>query len=119
VSVRYVESYVHGSKIGVLVELETVDDFATRTDEFQALAKDLAMQIAASDPRSVDGSEFDNVVSMTDEIRISQDAETNLLTQEFIKDPSRSVLDRIKDVEIKLGAQIKVVRFVRFEAGAT
>ena len=116
---RYIDAYVHGTHLGVLVELETADDFATRTDEFRALARDLAMQIAASNPASIDGSELENVVSMMDRMTLSSDTEQKLLTQEFIKNPKISVADRIREVETRLGVPIRVVRFVRFEAGNT
>ena len=118
-STRFIESYVHGNRIGVLVEFETVDDFATRTDEFRTLAKDIAMQIAASDPISIDGSELDNVLSMIDRIRLSEESENHLMTQPYIKDPDISVADRINEVSTKLGAPLEIIRFVRFDAGAT
>jgi len=108
---RFIDAYVHGTQLGVLVELETADDFATRTDEFKALARDLAMQIAASDPTSIYGNELDNVVSMTDRMSLSSDTERNLMTQEFIKNPEITVADRIREVETQLGVPIKVIRF--------
>ncbi len=114
---RFIDAYVHGTHLGALVELETADDFATRTDEFRALARDLAMQIAASDPTSIDGSELDNVVSMLDKMSLSSDTERNLLTQEYIRNPEITVADRIREVEAQLGVPIRVVRFVRFKAG--
>lgn len=117
-SARFIECYVHGTRIGVLVELETVDDFATRTDEFQTLAKDLAMQIAAANPEFVGGPDPNNVISIADRSHLPQDADSSLLTQDFIKDPTKTVADRIRDVEVQLGVNIRVVRFVRFEAGA-
>ena len=117
-SARYIEAYLHGTRIGVLVELETVDDFATRTDEFQTLAKDLAMQIAAANPEFVGGPDLNNVISIADQSHLPQDADSSLLTQNFIKDPTKTVADRIRDAEVQLGVNIRVVRFVRFEAGA-
>ena len=118
-SVRFIESYVHGNRIGVLVELETSDDFVTRTDEFQTLARDLAMQIAAMDPMTIDGSELENGVAMVDKAALSEETEKALMSQDFVKDTSMSVADRILDAETRLGTKIKVVRFVRFEADAT
>ena len=115
-SFRFIESYVHGNKIGVLVELETVDDFATRTDEFRDLARDIAIQIAASDPTSIDGQGLDDAASNLDR---TGSAENTLISQPFVKEPDRTVADRIKDVEDQLCVRIRVVRFVRFAAGDT
>jgi elongation factor Ts len=113
-TVRFIDTYVHDSKIGVLIELETGDDFTTRTDDFRKLARDLAMQVAANDPQRVDNESVANVVSMVDRIRLSEKTENALLTQQFIKDSSMTVSDRIRDVEVRLKATIRVIRFVRF-----
>jgi elongation factor Ts len=104
-----VESYIHaGGRIGVLVEVNCETDFVARTDLFKALARDLAMQIAAMNPPSVteetggNGAEGDAVP---------------LLKQQFIKDPSRTVQDVIHDAISKLGENILVRRFARYELG--
>lgn len=118
-SVRFIESYVHNNRIGVLVELETSDDFVTRMDEFRSVARDLAMQIAATDPKAIDGSGLENVVPIAEGPRLIEEPENVLMSQEFIKDTSKSVADRVLEAETSLGAKIRIVRFVRFQADAT
>jgi elongation factor Ts len=116
---RFIDSYVHGGRIGVLIELETADDFATRTKEFRTLACDLAMQITASERISARGGRLDNVISTLDMITLSSDTEQNLTSQIFIKKPDITIAERIRQVEARLGVPIRVVRFVRFRAGTT
>jgi elongation factor Ts len=91
-----VETYVHGDgKIGVMVEVACETDFVAKTDEFKSLAHELALQIAAMDPTSVD----------------------ELLEQEYIKDPARHIADIVHDTVAKTGENIKVKRFQRFVLG--
>ncbi len=136
-----VGAYIHGGgKIGVLVELNCETDFVARTPEFQALLKDVAMQIAAASPRYV---RRDDVPSDETERereiyrRQAQDlgkpekvidkivdgkiehfySEVCLLEQEFIKDSDRHVEDLIRDVVTKVGENVQVSRFTRFHVG--
>ena len=88
-------SYVHDGRIGVLVEVNCETDFVAKTDEFKELVKDLTLHIAASEPEGVD----------------------ELLQQEFVKDPSKTVGDIVKDVNAKLGENIVVRRFSRMAIG--
>lgn len=106
-----VESYIHaGGRIGAIVELNCETDFVARTDAFKTLAHDLAMQVAATSPAAVseedlpDGAEGDP-------------AEVVLLRQPFIKDPSRSIADIVREAIAKTGENIVVRRFARFELG--
>jgi elongation factor Ts len=107
-----IETYVHHTKhIGALVELNCETDFVARTAEFKELAHDLAMQIAATSPRFIRSEE------------IPPDAEPEpqsvcLLSQPFIKDPTRTVQEIIAETIAKVGENIKVRRFARFELGA-
>lgn len=88
-----IEAYIHGNrKIGTLVELHCETDFVARTDEFKHLAHELAMQIAAMDPKSVD----------------------DLLQQDYIKDPSLKISEYIKSVIQKTGENIVLKRFQRY-----
>ena len=136
-----VESYIHpGSRLGVLVEVNCETDFVAKTDDFKVLARDLAMQIAASSPRVVRREDFPaEVIAKELEIyrsqarnekkpeavqeRIAQGKlekfyqETVLLEQSFIKDPSRTISQVVTDVIAKLGENISVRRFVRFQLG--
>lgn len=118
-----VEAYVHGGgRIGVLVELNCETDFVARTEEFKTLAHDIAMQIAASAPRYVSADDIPaedldrGARELGDrELYVKQAA---LLSQPFIRDPKRSIGDLIKDHIAKLGENIVVRRFARFELGA-
>ena len=88
-----IESYVHQGRVGVLVEVLCETDFVARTDEFKTLAHEIAMQIASMSPK--DGSD--------------------LLKQEYIRDPSKTIADLIKETIAILGENISVGRFSRFE----
>ena len=90
-----IECYCHSGKIGVVLELNCETDFVARNDEFKALAKDLAMQIASMNPKDVD----------------------ELLAEEFIKDPSVKVKDLVEQLIGKVGENIQIKRFIRYELG--
>jgi elongation factor Ts len=107
-----VESYVHGGgRIGVLVEVNCETDFVARSDDFKQLARDLAMQIAAMNPRRI-GNE--------DEAAGEADLapEEVLLTQAFIRDPGQTVTDRVNETVSRVRERIVVRRFARFELGS-
>jgi elongation factor Ts len=87
------ESYIHNSRVGVLLELRCETDFVARTDDFKTLAHDLAMHIAAMDPENVE----------------------MLLKQPYVKDPTKIVGDVIKQVIAKLGENTGIERFMRYE----
>lgn len=106
-----VEAYIHGGgRIGVLVEINCETDFVARTDDFKALAHDLAMQVAAANPTYL--SKEDIPAGVED-----NPAEVCLLEQPFIKNPSETVRDLVNAVLAKTGEKIVVNRFVRFELG--
>ena len=89
-----IEAYIHGGgKVGVLVELLCETDFVAKTDEFKTLARELAMQVAAMAPSDVD----------------------SLLKQEYIRDSSQTIEQFVKSVIGKLGENITIKRFTRFE----
>jgi elongation factor Ts len=108
-----VDVYIHtGGRIGAMVEINCESDFVARTDDFKALAHNVAMQIAATDPRFL----------CVDDIPENLRAETNpaeacLLSQPFIRDPQRNVQDIVTEAVAKMGENIKVRRFARFELG--
>ena len=106
-----IEAYVHpGGQIAVLVELNCETDFVARTDEFKDLAHNLALQIAAMSPQFISP---EDIPEKTD-----ADPETAcLLLQPFIKDPNKTVQDIITETIAKVGENIKIRRFVRFELG--
>jgi elongation factor Ts len=136
-----ISAYLHGGgRIGVLIEVNCETDFVARTADFQNLVKDLAMQVAASDPRFIDRDEVTEAV-LEEEREISRqqakatgkpDAvvekivagkmekfyqEFCLLEQPFVRDPASSVKDVIHTVIAKTGENIRVRRFVRFVLG--
>ncbi len=136
-----VGAYIHpGGKIGVLVELNCETDFVARTAEFQALLKDMAMQIAAANPRYVrpedvpleelerekeiyrrqalDSGKPEKVVDKIIEGKMERFySEFCLLEQPFIKDPDLKVGDLIKNAVAKLQENIQVRRFARYHLG--
>ena len=106
-----VESYVHtGGRIGAIIEINCETDFVARTDEFKELAHDLAMQIAAMPPQFISQDEVES--ESDEEIELQQ---VCLLLQPFIKDPSKTIQDLITETITKVGENIKVSRFARFE----
>jgi len=106
-----VEAYIHpDGRLGALVELNCQTDFVARTDGFRALAHELAMQVAATDPQHI----------APDELPAGSDGnpeELCLLAQPFVRDPSRTIQDLINDTIAKTGENIRVRRFARFHLG--
>jgi elongation factor Ts len=106
-----IEAYIHHTKrIGALVELNCETDFVAHTDEFKELAHDLAMQIAATPPQFITSEE------MPPEAEIDPQAAC-LLSQPFIKDLDKTVQEVIAETIAKVGENIKVRRFSRFQLG--
>jgi elongation factor Ts len=138
-----VDSYIHlGGKIGVMLELNCETDFVAKTDEFKALAHDIAMHIAAARPTCVSKEEVPqadiehekevlraqamnepkpkpaNIIEKMVEGRIEKYyKEVCLLEQPFVKDPDMTIADLINTKVAKIGEKITIRRFVRFEAG--
>ncbi len=103
-----IESYIHtGGRIGALVELNCETDFVARTDEFRTLAREIAMQVASMDPKIVG--------DMGDEGAGNE--ETVLLDQSYIREPSKTMRDLIRETIGKVGENIQISRFSRFEVG--
>jgi len=136
-----IHSYIHtGGKIGALVELNCETDFVARTDEFQQLAKDIAMHIAATNPDFISRKEVPaDLVEKEKEIYSEQVAQSGkpekvldkivkgrlekyyqevcLLEQAFIKNPDTSVGQLVQETAAKVGENIQVRRFARFQLG--
>ncbi|RIK41054.1 MAG: translation elongation factor Ts [Chloroflexi bacterium] len=134
-------SYVHhGSKAAALVELNCETDFVARTDQFQQLARDLAMQVVAARPQwlsreEVPGDAIEKEKAIYHEQMVNSGkpvqvvdkivegkldkwfTEVCLLEQPFIKDPDRSIQDLITEAVASLGENIRVTRFARLEIG--
>ena len=135
-----VASYIHSGRIGVLVEVNSETDFVAKTDEFKDFVKDIAMQVAASNPeylceedvpqeaidkekevliqQALNEGKPQNIAEKMVEGRMHKFFErVCLLDQPFIKDPSITVNDLLKDKIAKIGENIKIRRFVRYEVG--
>jgi len=102
-----IETYIHsGGRIGAMVEVNCETDFVARTKEFSDLAHDIAMQVAAMNPSTLEENNTD----------IESD-NSSLLQQPFIKDPSKNIQELINETVGKLGENIRVRRFKRFSLG--
>ncbi len=136
-----IEVYIHpGSKLGVMVEVNCETDFVAKTDEYQSLCHEIAMQIAASDPSYLERDQVpESVLEQEKEIaRTLSEGEGKpekvidkivqgrmekfyqtvcLLEQPYIRDPQRPVSDLVKEAISKLGENIVIRRFVRFRLG--
>lgn len=136
-----VESYIHaGGRIGVLVEVNCETDFVAKTDQFREFARDIAMQIAAANPKFVRREEVpsdeiekekeilknqalnegkpEKIVEKMVEGRISKYYEEYcLLEQSFIKDPDKTISELLNEKISKIGENISIRRFVRYELG--
>lgn len=106
-----VSSYIHqGSRIGVMIELTCETDFVARTEEFKALAHNISMQIAAMSPKYVGDGDLPEAPE-------GALAEISLLHQPFIREPTKTIKDLVAELIGKVGENIRVRRFVRFELG--
>ncbi|HET6648465.1 MAG TPA: translation elongation factor Ts [Pyrinomonadaceae bacterium] len=140
-----VGSYIHmGGKVGVLVEVNCETDFVARGDEFQQLVKDVAMHVAAAEPRYVSQQDVpnealekereiaraqarndpknankpDQVIDKIVEGRLHKFYEENvLLDQPFVKDPAKTVSELVTDKIAKTGEKITIRRFTRYKMG--
>ena len=91
-----IETYIHGGgKVGAMVEVNCETDFVAKTDEFKNLAHEVAMQVSAMDPKNVE----------------------ELLKQDYIREAGKSIDQLVKETIAKVGENIVIRRFVRFELG--
>jgi elongation factor Ts len=136
-----VESYIHaGGRVGVLIEVNSETDFVARNEEFKAFVKDISMHIAAMSPQVVRSEELDaNMIEKEKEILKAKGieegkkpefldkivegqiskwmAEVSLLDQKYVKDPSKTVQDYLNEVIARIGENIVIRRFARYELG--
>jgi len=132
-------AYIHaGGKLGVLVEVNCESDFVAKTPEFQALVKEIAMQIAAANPRCVRREELPpEVIEQERQIYATQSAgkpeqvlnkivegklekfyrDAILVEQAWVRDPNRTISDLVGEYVGKLGEKIEIRRFSRFQLG--
>jgi elongation factor Ts len=135
-----VVSYIHGGRIGVLVEINSETDFVAKNDEFQEFGRDVAMQIAASNPRFVRREEVsedilnaerevlanqarnegkpEQIIEKMVEGRIAKFYKENcLLEQVFVKNPDVTIQELLNEKIAKIGENLSIRRFARFEVG--
>jgi len=133
-----IESYVHGGRIGVLVEINCETDFVARTEDFKTYARDVAMQVAAANPEYLNPQSVpEEIVAKEREIYANEvkgkPAEiidkivdgklakyyegVCLMNQPFVKDPDVTIDKLTKELIAKLGENIVIRRFVRYELG--
>ena len=107
-----IEAYIHaGGRVGTIIEVNCETDFVARTAEFKQLAHELAMQVTAMAPRCVNEEELPRDEGVEPEAAC-------LLLQPYIKDPTRTVRDIITETIARVGENIKVRQFTRFELGS-
>lgn len=114
-----VEVYVHaGNRLAALVEVSCETDFVARTDDFIALTKDIALHVAAVNPRYLKADEVpQDVIDASGETAAKYNEQFVLLSQPFVKNPSQTIEDRIKETVAKVRENIIVRRFTRYEIG--
>ncbi|HZH93229.1 MAG TPA: translation elongation factor Ts, partial [Tissierellaceae bacterium] len=135
-----VEAYIHGGRIGVLIEVNSETDFVAKNDEFKEFVKDMAMQVAAANPKVVSREELsEEEIAHEREIQLNKVVNEGkpahvaekivegrmekffeqicLLDQGFIKDPSVKVKDLLAAKISKIGENIVIRRFTRYEVG--
>jgi elongation factor Ts len=132
-------SYIHaGGKLGVLIEVNCETDFVAKTPEFQSLVKELAMQVAAANPRCVAREQLaPEIIAQEREIYAAQSADKPaavinkivegklekfyrdvcLMEQGYIRDPARTISEIVTEYSAKVGEKVEVRRFVRFQLG--
>jgi elongation factor Ts len=112
---RYIESYLHQRRIGVLVEFETPYNSTLQSDEFQTLAHDIAMHIVATNPLGIDREKMLRAIPVALRPDATDVEERALLQQAFIKNPAITISELIEETSQALDTTISVTRFVRFD----
>jgi elongation factor Ts len=112
-----VEAYIHGGRIGALVEVNCETDFVARTDQFKELARNIAMQVAAMNPRFLSKDDVTDAIRQEEQLNDEQITSMSLLSQPFIRDNTQTVEQLIADTIAKTGENIRIGRIARFELG--
>lgn len=134
-------SYIHtGAKLGVMVEVNCESDFVAKTEDFQTFAKNIAMHIAAANPAGLNPEDVDpKIIEKEREIYRAQMLEEGkpeniidkivegkvekfykdvcLMSQQYVKDPQKTITEVLKETIGKIGENIQIKRFVRFKIG--
>jgi elongation factor Ts len=135
-----VDTYIHlGGKVGVLVEVSCESDFVAKTDDFKQFVKDIAMHVAAASPVCVSREEIDPAI-LAEERKVAEGqaegkpaqaiekivegklnkflSESCLLEQAYVKDPDQTVQEVLTAMIAKMGENMQIKRFARFQVGA-
>ena len=136
-----IETYIHaGGKLGVMVELNCETDFVAKTDDFREFARDVAMHVAAANPVSLSREDVPaDLVERERQIYVQQALDSGkpanivekmvvgkidrylseicLLEQQFVKNPEKSIQDMLTELIGKMGENVSIRRFVRFQVG--
>jgi elongation factor Ts len=135
-----VVSYIHGNRVGVLLEVNCETDFVAATDGFKAFCRDVALQIAAMNPQSLSRDELDPAVIERERVVLREKAlaegkpaaivdkivdgqinkffaEQVLLEQKFVKDDKKTIEELTRELISTIGENVKIRRFVRYELG--
>ena len=133
-------SYIHDGRIGVMVEVNCETDFVAKNEDFQDCVKNVAMHIAAADPKFVRSEEMDSefiererqiytaqlrdqgkpdgMIAKIVEGKIKKlETEVCLLSQKYVRNPDMTINDLVNDLVLKLGEKIHIRRFARFNLG--
>jgi elongation factor Ts len=100
-----IDAYIHAGRIGAMIELNCETDFVARTEDFRTLAREIAMQVAATNPSRINAQEP------------SEDGDVPLLDQPYIREPSKTVQDLLNETIARVRENIVIRRFARFELG--
>ena len=112
-----VEAYIHGGRIGALVEVNCETDFVARTDQFKQLAREIAMHVAAKNPRFLTKEEATPEFRQQEQFTEQQLEGMSLMSQPYVRDESKTVEQLIKETIATTGENIRISRFARFELG--
>ena len=113
-----VESYVHlGNKIGVLLEVNCETDFVAKSDHFVIFCKDVAMHIAAMNPKYIKREDIpEEIAKQQPKVDVFA-KEVCLMEQPFVKDPSKNIQDLLNALVASVGENLFVGRFIRYKVG--
>jgi elongation factor Ts len=140
-SAGLIDAYIHGDRIGVLVELNCETDFVARTDDFKTLAHDIALHVAAASPQYLTPADIPAGIEKQERLLFAEElknegkpaemiekivegkmtkwhAEVCLVKQPFVKNPDVTIEELVKESIAKLGENIVLARFSRLEMGA-
>ena len=118
-----IDTYIHlGGKVGVMVEVSCESDFVAKTDDFKQFVKDIAMHIAAASPACVSREDNDPAIIAAEKIvegKLNKFlSESCLLEQAFVKNPDQTIQELLTAMIAKMGENMQVKRFARFQVGA-